>query len=155
MRTVVIRLRRADLSAEMAAMRAWLDENRCQPSRFDCDQYEDTTVLRLEFKRDSEAQSFRARFEPSTSPRHPAKQSVVNETHEQSLVPEGWSPSATGPESMLQVCRWRIMAEEIRTEAEDFSTASAKETLQAVAQVWDQMAENLEKRLTSSRQLRR
>ncbi|MGA8759004.1 MAG: hypothetical protein WB611_22365 [Stellaceae bacterium] len=47
------------------------------------------------------------------------------------------------------------MAEEIRTEAEDFSTASAKETLQAVAQVWDQMAENLEKRLVSSRQLRR
>lgn len=155
MRTVVLRLRRADLSAEMAAMRAWLDENRCQPSRFVCNQYEDTTVLQVEFKQESEAESFKDKFEPSTSPRHSPTPSLIHPTHEQNLTPDGWSPSPTGRESMLQVCRWRIMAEEIRTESEGFSTTSAKETLQVVAQVWDKMAENLEKRLMSSRQLRR
>ncbi len=155
MGTVVLRLRRADLSAEMAAMRAWLDENRCQPSRFVCNQYEDTTVLQVEFKQEDEAQSFKARFEPPPSPRHSPTRPPIHETQEQRFVPDGWSPSATDPESMLQVCRWRIMAEEIRTEAEGFSTTSARETLQVVAQVWDRMAENLEKRLMSSRQLRR
>jgi len=32
MRTIVIRVPAADLAAEMAAMRKWLDEDTCEPS---------------------------------------------------------------------------------------------------------------------------
>jgi hypothetical protein len=32
MQTIAIRLRVMHLSAEMAAMRKWLDEHRCEPS---------------------------------------------------------------------------------------------------------------------------
>jgi len=39
------------------------------------------------------------------------------------------------------------MAEEIRVEAEGFSTQSARERMQAVDESWDLMAENLERRL--------
>jgi hypothetical protein len=52
---------------------------------------------------------------------------------------------------MLQVCRWRIMAEEIRAEADGFATQSARETMQTVAETWDMMAENLERRLAQRR----
>jgi hypothetical protein len=34
MQTIAIRLRARDLSAEMAEMRKWLDEHRCEPSNF-------------------------------------------------------------------------------------------------------------------------
>jgi hypothetical protein len=39
------------------------------------------------------------------------------------------------------------MAEEIRTEADDFSPASAKETMLFTATTLDQMAKDLERRL--------
>ena len=35
--------------------------------------------------------------------------------------------------TMAQVCWWRLMAEEVRTEADDFSSVSAKETMHYVA----------------------
>ena len=34
MQMIAIRVRPRDLSAEMAAMRKWLDEHRCEPSNF-------------------------------------------------------------------------------------------------------------------------
>jgi hypothetical protein len=48
-------------------------------------------------------------------------------------------------ETMAQVCWWRLMAEEVRTEAEDFSSPSAKASMFDVAATWDRMADNLEK----------
>jgi hypothetical protein len=52
------------------------------------------------------------------------------------------------PETMAEVCWWRLLAEEVRTQAEDFSSASAKTTMLGVAATWDRMADNLERRLT-------
>ena len=46
--------------------------------------------------------------------------------------------------TMAQVCWWRLMAEEVRTEADDFSSVSAKETMHYVARAWDRMADDLE-----------
>jgi hypothetical protein len=54
------------------------------------------------------------------------------------------------PETMAEVCWWRLMAEEVRTQAEDFSSASAKTTMLDVAATWDRMADNLERHLTDS-----
>jgi hypothetical protein len=52
------------------------------------------------------------------------------------------------PETMAEVCWWRLMAEEVRTQAEDISSASAKTTMLDVAASWDRMADNLERHLT-------
>lgn len=50
-------------------------------------------------------------------------------------------------ETMEQVGWWRLVAEEIRTEADGFASESARETMRIVAQTWDRMADELEQRL--------
>ena len=56
--------------------------------------------------------------------------------------------SAEIPATMAQACWWRLLAEEIRTEADNFATAAAKETMEVAARGWEQLAEELEHRLT-------
>jgi len=51
------------------------------------------------------------------------------------------------PETMSQACRWRPYQEKKRKNAEGFSSASAKETMLFVAEVWDWLADNVERRL--------
>jgi hypothetical protein len=63
MRTVVVRLNDADLSSQMAAMREWLDLNRCQPARFVYDQSGDALVISVAFSDATEAKAFAARFD--------------------------------------------------------------------------------------------
>ena len=41
------------------------------------------------------------------------------------------------PETMSQACRRRLKAEKVRKNADGFSSASAKETMLLVAEVWD------------------
>jgi hypothetical protein len=62
MRTVKIRMRGADLSREMAAMREWLDRNRYEPTRFDCDQHGSNVVVSVDFILDEAAAAFAGRF---------------------------------------------------------------------------------------------
>src|SRR5437868_4519684 len=56
-----------------------------------------------------------------------------------------WLRSAGGA-----LWRKRSVAEEVRTQAEDFSSASGKTTMLDVAATWDRMADNLERHLTIS-----
>ncbi len=154
MRTVVIRMHRADFSTEMAEMRAWLDEHHYEPSKFLCDVREDMSVIRVEFKHPREAEAFKARFLLPDITEYGEK-SHASGPREDEFIPENWAPEASGPESMLQACRWRIVAEEIRTKAECCSTRSAQETMHLVADVWDRMAETLERRLEGASQPRR
>jgi hypothetical protein len=49
---------------------------------------------------------------------------------------------------MAQACWWRLVAEEIRTEADNFGSEAAKETMEMAARGWEQLAEELEHRLT-------
>jgi hypothetical protein len=56
--------------------------------------------------------------------------------------------SAEIPATMAQACWWRLLAEEIRTEADNFASGSAKETMEVAARGWEQLAEELEHRLT-------
>ncbi|HUC70525.1 MAG TPA: hypothetical protein VMS01_04975 [Stellaceae bacterium] len=48
-------------------------------------------------------------------------------------------------------CRWRLTAEEIRAEADEFASEAARETMAQVAMSYDRMAEDLEKRLANPR----
>jgi hypothetical protein len=51
------------------------------------------------------------------------------------------------PGTMAQACWWRLLAEEIRTEADNFGSDSAKDTMELAARGWEQLAEELEHRL--------
>ena len=54
-------------------------------------------------------------------------------------------------ETMEQVCWWRLTAEEVRAEADEFTSESARETMVQVALSYDLMAEDLERRLANRR----
>ena len=129
-------------------MRAWLDDNGYEPARFTCERYGEMTVICLDFASDAQAEAFSELFDAwSFTPQPPARAAA----QEQYPNSDSWGPRLGEAETMLQVCRWRIMAEEIRAEADGFSTATAQETMRAVAETWDLMAENLERRLAQQR----
>ena len=120
MRDVVIKLHRAaDLAATMKAMRVWLDDHQCQPHRFSCDHASGWHLIHVNFNEDYKADAFKAQF--------------------------GGSEEKSEHETMSKVCWWRLMAEEIRTEADGFSSASAKHTLLYAAQTLDRMAGDMER----------
>jgi hypothetical protein len=122
----------ASLSTEMTSMRLWLDAHHCSPSRFHYDLLPDTVVVQIEFATDQEAEAFKRRFDTS-----------------QNRLPRQKPPRPR--ETMEQVCRWRLTAEEIRSEADGFGSRSARETMSQIALSYDRLAEDLEKRLRESR----
>ena len=63
MRTVKVRLNAAELSDQMIVMREWLDRNRYEAKRFDCDQHGDVVVLSVDFTVEVAAEAFAMRFE--------------------------------------------------------------------------------------------
>jgi hypothetical protein len=62
MQTIAIRLRARDLSAEMAEMRKWLDEHRCEPSNFTFRRFGDIISIYAVFREDADGEAFKARF---------------------------------------------------------------------------------------------
>ena len=62
MQIMKVRFPAADLSRKMAAMREWLDGNRYEPAKFDCDHDGVDVVLSVEFMVDEAAKAFAKRF---------------------------------------------------------------------------------------------
>ena len=62
MQTIAIRVRAIDLSVEMAAMRRWLDEHRCEPSNFTFRRSGDIISIYTVFDKDADGEAFKARF---------------------------------------------------------------------------------------------
>jgi len=133
MRTIIIKLpAAADLSSEMVEMREWLDSHSCAPSSFEYDLEHDCTIIRVRFSKEDQAELFKRHFDGSES-------EFVNSERPRLL------------ETMERACWWRLMAEEIRTEADGFASVAAKETLADVALTYDRMADHLERRLGNLR----
>jgi hypothetical protein len=63
MRRVKVRLNAADLSDGMSVMRGWLDRNRYEAARFDCDRDGDVVVLSVDFTVEAVASAFARRFD--------------------------------------------------------------------------------------------
>jgi hypothetical protein len=63
MRSVTVRVLAADLAREMVAMRSWLDRNRYEPSRFDCNQNGRQIILSVDFTTDAAAEAFAQCFD--------------------------------------------------------------------------------------------
>ena len=59
---VEIPLRSDGLSAQMVAMRVWLDKERVEPSKFSCRESECGMLIRVEFRSAREAEEFAERF---------------------------------------------------------------------------------------------
>jgi hypothetical protein len=66
MQTIAIRVRTMDLSAEMAAMRKWLDEHRCGPSNVTFRRSGDIISIYAVFGKDGDGEAFKARFSGRT-----------------------------------------------------------------------------------------
>jgi hypothetical protein len=129
MRTIIIKLPpTVDLSVEMAEMRGWLDSQSCTPSSFKYDLEQESTIIHVQLNKEEEAEVFKRHFDGSES-------EFVNSERPRLL------------ETMERACWWRLMAEEIRTEADGFASEVARETMANVALTYDRMAEHLEKRL--------
>jgi hypothetical protein len=62
MQTIAIRVRAKNLSAEMAAMRKWLDEHRCEPANFTFRRFGGIISIYTVFDKDADGEAFKARF---------------------------------------------------------------------------------------------
>ena len=116
----------------MTSMRSWLDTHKFAPSRFHYNLQPQTVIIEAEFSDEREAEAFKRQF---TGPNGDL----------------GRSKRPQRRETMEQVCWWRLTAEELRAEAEEFASKSARETMGLVAQSYDRLAEDLEKRLGNPR----
>ena len=152
MRTVKIRLRETDFAHEMVEMRTWLDQRRFEPAKFTYEQDREVVVISVEFHRDHDAEAFKNRFDRQ-QPQSDFE--LRNEFDAMSGVGGDGSASTESSATMAQACWWRLLAEEIRTEADNFASESAKETMEMAARGREQLAEELEHRLArnSGRQL--
>jgi hypothetical protein len=63
MRTITIRVPAADLGAQMAAMRKWLDDRTCEPSRFTSRRHGTDLTVCVEFNKDHDGEAFKAHFD--------------------------------------------------------------------------------------------
>ncbi|MBO0737353.1 MAG: hypothetical protein J2P48_12390, partial [Alphaproteobacteria bacterium] len=52
-------------------------------------------------------------------------------------------------DTMARACWCRLMAEEVRTEAEGMCSLSAKHTMGIIAETWDRLGEGIERRLSN------
>jgi hypothetical protein len=131
-------------------MRRWLDKNGIEPLKFTSNRYGNVVGIYLEFSRETHAAAFRARFDDEK--RRPPYDELLRGDYRWTLDFRGSQDVQTAHrETMAQACWWRLRAEEVRAEADDVRSASAQATLRTVAETWDRMAEDLERRLARSR----
>jgi hypothetical protein len=147
--TIVIRVPKPEFSAEMAEMRKWLAKHRFDPSQFTSKPYENIVSIYVQFENDHEAEAFKARFK--VQERRPEPNALPLLLNEWQWSLRFHDDISANKETIEQACSWRLRAEEVRTQAEALSSADAKETMKTVAETWDQMAEDLERRLARNR----
>src|ERR1700756_272749 len=88
----------------------------------------------IDFSNDGEARAFKNRFSP---PEVTSSSSIlVNGSSIPLARPE--------PETLARISWWRLMAEEVHTDADEMSCASAKEMMGSVAATYDRLTENLD-----------
>jgi hypothetical protein len=145
MRTATITLHGADFAKKMSEMRSWLDRHSFEPVRFTYKQDREIIVITVDFKENHEAEAFQSRFDGQRREVASSHRNVQKQLNRAGAI-ASWGKAET-PATMAQACWWRLVAEEIRTEADDFGSEAARETMEMAARSWEQMAEELEDRL--------
>jgi hypothetical protein len=149
MRTATITLCGADFAGEMIEMRTWLDQHFFEPARFTYKQDGEIVVISVDFQEEHHAEAFQSRF---TGREPEADFSLSSADAPLSRAADDRLGGSETPATMAQACWWRLLAEEIRTEADAFNSESAKETMEMAAKGWEQLAEELEQRLARNDQ---
>ena len=134
----------------MAEMRKWLAKHRFDPSQFTSKPYENIVSVYVQFENDHEAEAFKARFKAQEGRPEPDALPLLLSEWRWSL--RFHDDISANKETTEQAYSWRLRAEEVRTQAEALSSADARETMKTVAETWDQMAEDLERRLARNPQ---
>ena len=142
MRTATITLPGADFAEEMIKMRTWLDQHVFEPARFTYKQDGEIVVVSVDFQQDHHAEAFESHFTGQ-----PEANVSLRRAHELSRTTGDRLGGAETPATMAQACWWRLVAEEIRTEADSFGSEAAKDTMEQAARGWEKLAEELEHRL--------
>jgi hypothetical protein len=149
MPTAVTRVPAAELANELAEMRKWLDKNGIEPLKFISNRYGSIVGIYLEFGKEMHAEAFRSRF--GDEKRRRPHDELLHGDYRWTLDFRGSGAAQTRHrETMAQACWWRLRAEEVRAEADGLNSASAQATMRTVAETWDRMAEDLERRLARS-----
>ena len=144
MRTVTIALRDADFAAEMAKMRSWLDQHMFKPTKFTYKQDREIITISVDFLSNHHAEAFKRNFDGHEPEADFFLKNELDPAVE-TIGQRRTSDIVSG--TMAQACWWRLLAEEIRTEADNFGSDSAKETMELAARGWEQLAQELECRL--------
>ena len=143
MGTATITLRGAEFVQTMSEMRAWLDQQHFELLTFTYTQDREIIVISVDFREDHHAKAFQSRF-AGRQGEVASLLSTQKQVNRAALDRFGM-PEARG--TMAEACWWRLVAEEIRTEADNFGSESAKETMEIAARGWERLAEELEQRL--------
>ena len=144
MRTAKVTLRGAEFAQKMSEMRSWLDQNLFQPSRFTYQQDREIIVITVDFQENHQAEAFQSRFDGQQREMASSHRNVQKQLSRAGAI-ASWGAETRG--TMAQACWWRLVAEEIRTEADHFGSEAARETMETAARGWEQLAEELEGRL--------
>jgi hypothetical protein len=147
MRTAKVTLSAAEFAQKMSEMRAWLDLNCCEPTRFTYKQDREIIFISVDFQEDNHAEAFQSRFAGLQREVASSLRSVQKQLNRAARDRFGGTETR---ETMAQACWWRLVAEEIRTEADNFGSETARETMETAARGWEQLAEELENRLARS-----
>ena len=145
MRTATITMRGADFAKKMSEMRVWLDRHSFEPTRFTYKQDREIIVITVDFNENHQAEAFQSRFDGQQREMDSSHRSVQKQLNRAGAI-ASWGEAETRG-TMAQACWWRLVAEEIRTEADNFGSESARETMEMAARGWEQLAEELEDRL--------
>jgi len=134
----MVTLRAVDFADEMIEVRKWLDQQMPEPAGFTYTYKEigEDIHLSVDFQKNQYADAFEGRFGGQRS-----------KTDFPNLYKPLTLPDRVGSATMAQACWWRLLAEEIRTEADGFGSESARETMEIAARGWERLAEELEQRL--------
>ena len=144
MRTATITLRGADFAKKMSEMRGWLDRHSFEPTRFTYKQDREIIVITVDFQENHQAEAFQSRFNGQQHEMASSHRNVQKQLNRAGAI-ASWGAETRG--TMAQACWWRLVAEEIRTEADHFGSEAARETMEIAARGWEQLAEELEDRL--------
>jgi hypothetical protein len=144
MRTATVTLRDGEFAKKMSEMRAWLDQNFFRPTKFTYNQDREIIVISVDFQEVHQAEAFQSRFN-GRQPEVASSFRSVQELLAPAPVVRLGMPEARG--TMAHACWYRLVAEEIRTESDNFGSDSARETMEIAARGWEQLAEELEHRL--------
>ena len=123
MRTATVTLRGAEFTQKMTEMRMWLDEHFFEPIRFTYKQDREIIVISVDFPEDHHAEAFQSRF-AGRQGEVASLLSTQKQVNRAALDHFGM-PEARG--TMAQACWRRLVAEEIRTEADSFGSEAAKD----------------------------